>query len=97
MSLNIVFMGTPEFAVPTLKILFKNKFNIIQAYTQPPKKSKRGQKINPSPVELFCKENNVEALFRALLKELKIEPISTAAKRPKDQSGRTCLTTAPYT
>tara|TARA_B110000438_G_scaffold294978_1_gene337220 strand:- start:1718 stop:2638 length:921 start_codon:yes stop_codon:yes gene_type:complete len=59
MSLNIVFMGTPEFAVPTLKILFKNKFNIIQAYTQPPKKSKRGQKINPSPVELFCKENNI--------------------------------------
>ena len=59
MSLNIVFMGTPEFAVPTLKILFKNKFNIIQAYTQPPKKSQRGQKINPSPVELFCKENNI--------------------------------------
>ena len=45
MSLNIVFMGTPEFSVPTLDLLVKNKFNVVKVYTQPPKKSKRGQKI----------------------------------------------------
>ena len=56
MSLNIVFMGTSEFSVPTLDALIKNKFNIICAYTQPPKKSKRGQKVNPSPIEEFCKK-----------------------------------------
>ena len=59
MSLKIVFMGTPEFAVPTLDLLFKQNFNIIKVYTQPPKKSKRGQKINASPIENFCKKNKI--------------------------------------
>jgi len=59
MSLKIVFMGTPEFSVPTLKFLIQNKFNILSVYTQPPKKSKRGQKINPSPVEKFSLNNKL--------------------------------------
>jgi len=59
MPLKIVFMGTPEFSVPTLEILIKKKFNILKVYTQPPKKSKRGQKVNASPIEDFCKKNNV--------------------------------------
>ena len=59
MSLNIVFMGTPDFSVPTLKALINNKLNVVKVYTQPPKKSKRGQKINPSPIEEFCKKNKV--------------------------------------
>jgi len=45
MSLKIIFMGTPEFAVPALKELLKEKLNIIYVYTQPPKKSNRGLKI----------------------------------------------------
>ena len=52
-------MGTPEFSVPTLRTLIKNKFNVFKAYTQPPKKSKRGQKVNPSPIEEFCKKNKI--------------------------------------
>ena len=59
MALNVVFMGTPEFAVPSLDILIKKKFNILKVYTQPPKKSKRGQKINSSPIENFCKKNKI--------------------------------------
>jgi len=59
MSLNIVFMGTPGFSVPTLDLLIKNKFNVVKVYTQPPKKSKRGQKINPSPIEEYCKKNKI--------------------------------------
>ena len=59
MSLKIVFMGTSEFSVPTLDILLRNKFSILTAYTQPAKKSKRGQKVNSSPVEKFCKKNNI--------------------------------------
>ena len=59
MSLNIVFMGTPEFSVPTLDTLIKNKFNVFKVYTQPPKKSKRGQKVRPSPIEEFCKKNKI--------------------------------------
>ena len=59
MSLKIVFMGTPEFSVPTLDLLIKNKFNVVKVYTQPPKKSKRGQKINASPIEEYCKKNKI--------------------------------------
>ena len=50
MPLKIVFMGTPQFSVATLEALIENKFNIEQVYTQPSKKSKRGQKINSSPI-----------------------------------------------
>ena len=59
MSLKIVFMGTSEFSVPTLEVLIKNKFSIVTVYTQPPKKSKRGQKINLSPIEAFSKKNKI--------------------------------------
>ena len=59
MPFKIVFMGTPEFSVPTLETLIKKKFNILRVYTQPPKKSNRGQKINPSAIEKFCKKNNI--------------------------------------
>ena len=60
MSLNIVFMGTSEFSVPTLHALIKNKFNVFKVYTQPPKKSKRGLKVNPSPIEEFCEKNKID-------------------------------------
>ena len=53
-------MGTPEFSVPSLEQLIKNKFKVISIYTQPPKKSKRGQKINASPIENFSKKNNLD-------------------------------------
>ena len=59
MSFKIVFMGTPEFSVPTIEALIKNKFNIVSVYTQPPAKSKRGQKINTSPIEEFSKKNKL--------------------------------------
>ena len=59
MSLKIVFMGTPEFSVPTLEALINKKFEIISIYTQSPKKSKRGQKLNISPVQKFSEKNNL--------------------------------------
>ena len=59
MSTKIVFMGTPEFSIPTIDALIRNKFNILSIYTQPPKKSKRGQKIHVSAVEQFCKNNSI--------------------------------------
>ena len=63
MSLKIVFMGTPEFSKPTLEILIKNKFKILSVYTQSPKKSKRGQKINVSPIEDFARKNTIKTMW----------------------------------
>ena len=59
MPFKIVFMGTSKFSIPALEALIKNKFNIINVYTQPPKKSKRGQKINPTPIEELSKKNKL--------------------------------------
>ena len=61
MSLKIVFMGTPEFSVPALEILIKNKLSILNVYTQPPAKSNRGRKIKPSRIQQFCNENKIDS------------------------------------
>ena len=53
-------MGTPYFAVPILKSLYQNGYPISVVYTQPPKKSKRGQKINKSPIQGISETLNIE-------------------------------------
>ena len=57
---KIVFMGTSHFAVPILKSLYQNGYPISVVYTQPPKKSNRGQKFNKSPINLFCENISLE-------------------------------------
>jgi len=59
MSQKIVFMGTPEFAVPTLELLLKSNHKILAVYSQPPSKANRGQKIKPSSIESFSKKNSL--------------------------------------
>ena len=44
-------MGTPQFSVPVLESLAKSSYQMSCVYTQSPKKSKRGQKLNPSPIQ----------------------------------------------
>ena len=56
MTKKIVFMGTPQFSVQTLEVLTKSKYKIECVYTQPPKKSSRGQKINPSAIQLSAEK-----------------------------------------
>ena len=51
MPYKIIFMGTPKFSVPALETLAKSSYQISCVYTQSPKKSNRGQKLNPSPVQ----------------------------------------------
>ena len=66
---KIVFMGTPMFAVPILKSLYQNGYPISCVYTQPPQKSKRGQKINKSPIQLISETLNIEIRSPNSLKE----------------------------
>ena len=70
---NIVFMGTPMFAVPILKSLYQNGYSISCVYTQPPQKSKRGQKINKSPVQGISETLNIDCRAPLTLKENKDE------------------------
>ena len=49
--MNIVFMGTPDFAVPCLKALIDSGENIQAVFTQPDKPKGRGYKLTPPPVK----------------------------------------------
>jgi len=52
-------MGTPNFSVPILKSLYQNGYPICAVYTQPPKKSMRGQKTNKSAIQKLAENLNL--------------------------------------
>ena len=52
MSDNIIFMGTSKFAVPILDKISESNLNISVVYTQPPKKSSRGMKVQKTPIQV---------------------------------------------
>jgi len=54
MPYKIVFMGTPKFSVPILETLVKSSYEVSCVYTQSPKKSDRGQKLNLSPIQKYA-------------------------------------------
>ncbi len=56
---KIVFMGTPEFSVPILENLLNNNYKISAVYSQPASKANRGQKINPSAIEILSKKQSL--------------------------------------
>jgi methionyl-tRNA formyltransferase len=66
--LRIIFMGTPEFAVPCLEILVEQKFNVVAVITAPDKPQGRGQKLVPSPVKEAALKHNLPILQPANLK-----------------------------
>ena len=73
MPKKIIFMGTPIFAVPILKSLYQNGYPISVVYTQPPQKSKRGQKINKSPIQGISETLNIDFRSPKTLKDNKEE------------------------
>ena len=56
MDKKIAFLGTPSFAVPILKSIYKSNYNISCVFSQPPRKSNRGHKINKSPIHIVSEE-----------------------------------------
>ena len=60
MALKIIFMGTPDFAVKILNSIIDSKHNLLAVYTQSPKKSNRGQKINISSVQDFSEKKQIK-------------------------------------
>ncbi|MFU7527790.1 methionyl-tRNA formyltransferase [Qipengyuania sp. ASV99] len=54
--MKIVFMGTPDFAVPALVALFEAGHEIACVYSQPPSRSGRGKQLHPSPVQAKAEE-----------------------------------------
>ena len=67
-NLRIVFMGTPDFAVPSLDILLKNNYNIVGIITATDKLAGRGNKLTESAVKKYSIENNLNVLQPERLK-----------------------------
>lgn len=86
--MRILFMGTSEFAIPTLEQLVTHNYDIIGVVTQPDRPSGRGKKLSPSPVKKIASAHNLkiyqpekvrEPTYVKLLNELMPDVIVVAA------------------
>lgn len=68
-DLRIVFLGTPEFAVESLRRLVDGGYNVVGVVTMPDKPAGRGHKMFESPVKLYAKEHGLHVMQPVKLKE----------------------------
>src|SRR5712691_3579487 len=73
MSLRLIFMGTPDFAVPTLLELVAHGHEIAAVYTRAAKPAGRGMKLQPSPVEQEARRLGIPVATPATLKTAEAE------------------------
>jgi methionyl-tRNA formyltransferase len=59
---KIVFMGTPEFAVPSLKALMEGPDRVVAVVTQPDRPKGRGRKLMPSPIKILAEKAGIDVL-----------------------------------
>ena len=69
MTMKIVFMGTPEFAVPCLRALAESTHEVSAVFTQPDKPKGRGYKLIPTPVKAAAQEYGIPIYQPASLKK----------------------------
>ena len=69
--MKIIFWGTPEYSVPSLKSLIDSKFEISAVVTQPDKKRSRGKNLIPSPIKKLSTLNGIPVLCPENIKENK--------------------------
>ncbi len=67
--MRIVFMGTPDFAVPSLEALLKAGHEVAAVYTQPDKPKGRGHKLQPPPVKELAMQHNIPVYQPATLRK----------------------------
>ena len=67
--MRIVFMGTPEFAIPSLNILLDNHYDVAAVVTVPDKPAGRGQHLTLSPVKTFAIQHGLDVLQPERLKD----------------------------
>ena len=73
MALNLIFMGTPDFAVPTLRALHKHGHNIVAVYTRVAKPAGRGMQLQPTPVEIEARRLNIPVFTPTTLRTSEAE------------------------
>ena len=73
--MKILFMGTPDFAVPCLEILIKNGHDVCGVVSQPDKPKGRGHKLVPPPVKACAVENGISVYQPDSLRDKALLPI----------------------
>ncbi len=68
-AMKILYMGTPDFAIPTLKALYESGEEIVGVITQPDKPKGRGYALTPPPVKAYALEKGLEVYQPATLKD----------------------------
>ena len=68
-QLRLAFMGTPDFALPTLRALLDAGHEVACVYTQPPARAGRGHKVQPSPVQQEAESRGIEVRTPESLKD----------------------------
>ncbi len=68
-TMKIVFMGTPDFAVPCLQALINDGNEITAVFTQPDKPKGRGYSLTPPPVKVCAEQNHIQVYQPATLKD----------------------------
>ena len=67
--MRVVFMGNPDFAIPTLKLLQRSRHEILAVVSNKPKRMGRGKTLKYTPVGKYAKENNIRLLEPSKLNE----------------------------
>jgi len=78
--MRIIFMGTPDFAVPALRALHEAGHEIACVYTQPPRAAGRGKKLTPSPVQRAAEALGLEVRAPVSLKGAEAQAAFAALK-----------------
>ncbi len=71
--MKIIFMGTPDFAVPGLQQLVAEGHEVLAAYTQPPRPAGRGKKLQPSAVQQAAEALNIKVFSPTSLKQQSVQ------------------------
>lgn len=77
---RVIFMGTPDFAVPCLDMLVQKGYDVVAVVTQPDRPKGRGQKLTPSPVKAKALEYEINVLQPEKIKDPAILTELTALK-----------------
>ncbi|MBN2254283.1 MAG: methionyl-tRNA formyltransferase, partial [Deltaproteobacteria bacterium] len=70
MKPRIVFMGTPDFAIPSLEILLANGYPVIAAVSQPDRPKGRGRKLIPPPLKVVAEKSGIPVLQPESVRDL---------------------------
>ena len=77
--MRIVFMGTPEFAVPSLKALCENGYEVVGVFTQPDRPKGRGNKVIASPVKQLALEKGIPVFQPLRIRKDGVEDLKSLA------------------